>query len=162
MSQQSRVIRAAVDTSVFGGAFDDEFREHSRAFFERVLRREIIVILSDVTEAELSLAPTHVQQLARSIPTAALERVALGPDSETLCEAYLSAGVVSRKWRNDAMLVAIATTARADVLVSWNFKHIVRFDRMRAFNAVNTLKNYAQLSITSPAEVRYAGQDETL
>ena len=31
---------------------------------------------------------------------------------------------------NDAMHVALATVAKADV-VSWNFKHIVHFDKIR-------------------------------
>jgi hypothetical protein len=49
--------------------------------------------------------------------------------------------------------IALATVADADVLVSWNFKHIVRFDQIRLFNAANLEQGYKPLSIHSPREV---------
>ncbi len=162
MTPAGRPIRAYVDTSVFGGVFDAEFADHSQAFFERVENGEVIVLLGEVTEAELAGAPPRVQQVAATIPPHLLERIATTSEIESLCDAYLGAKVVSEKWRNDALQVAAATISRADVLVSWNFKHIVRFDRMRAFNAVNFGRSYSNLSISSPAEVRYAGQDEDI
>lgn len=39
------------------------------------------------------------------------------------------------------------------MIVSWNFKHIVHFDKMRGFNAVNLQEGYARLDIFSPLEV---------
>jgi predicted nucleic acid-binding protein len=155
-------IRAYVDTSVFGGVYDAEFADHSRAFFDRVGRGEIIVLLGRTTEVELSVAPPHVRGVLEAVPSHLLVRLPTTDESVALQEAYLVASVVSRKWANDALQVAAATIARADVLVSWNFKHIVRFDRMRAFNAVNFQLGHQHLSISSPSEVRYAGQDEVL
>ena len=32
--------------------------------------------------------------------------------------------------------IALATIAAVDALVSWNFKHIVRLQKIRLFNAV--------------------------
>ena len=46
------------------------------------------------------------------------------------------------------------TVARADAIVSWNFKHIVRIDKMRAYNQVNLQTGFGLLSIVSPQEVR--------
>jgi predicted nucleic acid-binding protein len=155
-------IRAYVDTSVFGGVFDDEFAEASRSFFLRVDKGEITVLVGRTTEAELARAPERVAELLGLIAQSNLERIGTTPEMLALCEAYLQSGVVARKWQGDAMQVATATVSRADVLVSWNFRHIVRFDRMRAFNAVNFAKGYPYLSISSPAEVRYAGQDEEI
>ena len=56
-------------------------------------------------------------------------------------------------FRDDCLHVALATVHRADVLVSWNFRHIVRFDRIRGFNAVNLREGYGTLDIRSPMEV---------
>ncbi len=42
---------------------------------------------------------------------------------------------------------------RADSIVSWNFKHIVRVDRIRWFNAVNLMQGYQPIDIRSPLEV---------
>ena len=37
--------------------------------------------------------------------------------------------------------------------MSWNFKHIVRLEKIRLFNAVNVESGYRVLSIRSPREV---------
>jgi hypothetical protein len=54
---------------------------------------------------------------------------------------------------DDAHHVAIATVARVDVIVSWNFRHIVHFDKIRGFNAVNFREGYPAMEIRSPKEL---------
>ena len=54
---------------------------------------------------------------------------------------------------SDALHVALATVARVDVLVSWNFKHIVNLGRIRLFNSVNIEWGYGLVEIRSPKEV---------
>jgi len=59
------------------------------------------------------------------------------------------------EFRNDMIHIALATVANVDILVSWNFKHIVRFDKIRSFNAINLEKGYKALQIYSPREVTF-------
>ena len=61
--------------------------------------------------------------------------------------------MLGSRFRNDMLHIALATVAEADVLVSWNFRHIVRLDRIRLFNAVNLEQGYKTLTIYSPREV---------
>ena len=70
-----------------------------------------------------------------------------------LMEAYLTNGIVSPKYRADAQHVALATVSRCDIIVSWNFKHIVNFRRIPMYNAVNILRGYSDIAIYSPREV---------
>jgi len=70
-----------------------------------------------------------------------------------LAEAYLQAGVVPERYREDCEHVAIATVARVDVLVSWNFRHIVRYDRIRQFSGVSLRRGYLAIEIRSPLEM---------
>ena len=53
----------------------------------------------------------------------------------------------------DALHVASATIAGADLILSWNFKHIVSYDRIQLFNGVNILQGYRALDIRSPLEM---------
>lgn len=46
-----------LDTSVFGGYFDEEFEEYTVPFFERIFRKEVRIIFSSITEQELENAP---------------------------------------------------------------------------------------------------------
>ena len=78
----------------------------------------------------------------------------LAPEMIELRNAYLAAGIVGPRFADDATHVAVATAARADATVSWNFKHIVRVDKMRAYNQVNLQMGFGLLSIVSPLEVR--------
>jgi hypothetical protein len=55
--------------------------------------------------------------------------------------------------RADALHIALATVARVDVLVSWNFKHIVNLTRIHAYNAVNLKRGYPLLEIRTPQEI---------
>ena len=57
---------------------------------------------------------------------------------------------------------AAASVAGADLMLSWNFKHIVRYDRIRKFNGVNALKGYSALDIRSPLEVQNGENEEGL
>jgi hypothetical protein len=56
--------------------------------------------------------------------------------------------------------VAAATVAGADVILSWNFKHIVNFSRIRRFNSVNVALGYRTMTILSPMEVAYEDEEE--
>lgn len=70
-----------------------------------------------------------------------------------LRDAYLKAEVVGRASADDALHVAIAAVYRADIIVSWNFKHIVQRRRIHGFEAVNTLMDYRSPEIFSPREI---------
>ena len=72
---------------------------------------------------------------------------------EMLTDAYLGHKILTQKFKNDMVHIALATVHNADILVSWNFKHIVHFDKIAKFNAVNLEYGYRQLTIHSPREV---------
>jgi hypothetical protein len=76
-----------------------------------------------------------------------------GRDAEGKQKAYLHAGIVGEKWATDALHVALATTNRCRLIVSWNFKHIVHFDKIPLYNGVNLINGYDTLSINTPSEV---------
>ena len=60
---------------------------------------------------------------------------------------------MEEKWTDDAGHVAAATIGGADLIVSWNFRHIVHFDKIRQYNAISVLNGYHEIDIRSPAEV---------
>lgn len=148
-----RVLRIYVDTSVIGGCRDAEFMEPSLKLMELFRSGAATFLVSDLLLRELDDAPPEVQAILTSVPLASMERVERGEEAERLQKGYLDAGVVGPTCANDALHVALAVVARADMIVSWNFKHLVHFDKMRGFNAVNLREGYGQLAILSPLEV---------
>ena len=149
---RSRILRIYVDTSVFGGVFDEEFAGASKAFFQRVHAGHFQVIVSGLVRNEISDAPFPVQELFRET-IAIAEIVDVNEDMLRLMRGYLNAGVVTGKWRDDALHVAQASVAGCQLIVSWNFKHIVHFQKIPLYNAVNTLHGFSPIAIHSPLEV---------
>ena len=77
-----------------------------------------------------------------------------------LADAYQEHRILPPKFYDDGLHIAVATVGKADVLVSWNFKHIVRLDKIRLFNAVNLEYGYKPLQVFSPREVTTYGTAE--
>ncbi len=89
----------------------------------------------------------------RSVMERHYEPLALSEEAVRLSQAYVRAGIVGERYAGDALHVALVTLARADVVVSWNFRHLVNPLRERAFNGVNIASGYGLVSITTPAQV---------
>jgi predicted nucleic acid-binding protein len=142
-----------LDTSVIGGVFDVEFQVASKMLFEEIRAGKKIAVISDITISELGKAPTEVQGILRTLPESRFESVTLTDEAVSLAELYLKNKIVTPKYREDALHIALATLSRVDVLVSWNFKHIVNLKRIQGFNAINLKEGYPLLEIRSPLEV---------
>ena len=149
-----RPLRAYVDTSVFGGLHDDEFRVASERFFAAVRSGSIVIMVSPATAIEIGNAPEVVQEAFRR-HVAFTEVVQNTAEAARLADAYLAAKVIRHAARVDALHVATASVAQADVLVSWNFRDIVQLNRIRGFHAVNLTHGYPLIEIRSPMEVVY-------
>ena len=155
-------IRVCVDTSVFGGTWDEEFSEPSRRFFERVKVGDFIVLVSQMILREVSRAPQKIQQVLESLDSDSVEYIEESPEIDTLANAYIEAGILGQASRDDAVHVATATSAGADLVLSWNFKHIVNYDRIHKYNAINLLNGYQQIEIRSPLEMTYEDENEDI
>lgn len=148
-----KIPRIYGDTSVIGGCLDAEFSNDSTHFIEMVRQGKCILLLSEIVIAELEKAPAKVQNILLFLPEETMERVELTNDILDLRNEYMKAKILGPEWIDDATHVAAATVARADAIVSWNFKHIVRLDKMKAYNQVNLMNGYGILTIISPKEV---------
>ena len=104
--------------------------------------------------------PASAARIVREINK--LDLVALQPsdESEDLAEAYLRAGFIPSKKRDDARHVAIATVAGVEVLVSWNHRHLTRPLKRLQYEAVNRLHGYVKTPlICNPLEVLHELRD---
>ena len=144
--------RIYVDTSVLGGCFDPEFSPWSNDLVEDFRACRFQPVLSEVTAAEVAGAPEPVRALHA-------ELLVLPADVLPVTAAYEAKGILGQRFRNDMLHIALASIADVDVLVSWNFRHIVRLDKIRLFGAVNLELGYKPLPIYSPREVATYGEE---
>jgi len=146
-------MRIYFDTSVFGGYFDEEFEEFTRPLFERINNGEFKVLLSAVLQRELKPAPDKIISLITNLKSDFTEFLDEDEEAVDLASAYIMEGVVGQTSFADCLHIALATINRADLLVSWNFKHIVNIQRIRGYNSINIKNGYKQLEIRSPREL---------
>jgi hypothetical protein len=146
-------LRIYVDTSVLGGCFEPEFAPWSNGLVTDFRAGTFTPILYALLETEVRRAPESVQDVYSELLALAGEPVPVSDEALDLLAAYEARRVLGPKFRSDMLHIALATVADADALVSWNFKHIVRFDKIRLFNAVNLEQGYKPLSVHSPREV---------
>jgi predicted nucleic acid-binding protein len=147
-----RKLRVFVDTSVFGGCFDEGFDKASCQFFDEVKAGRFNVVVSERIVMEVSRAREEVKRVLFDLEDH-VESVGLTYEITVLRDSYLEAGILGKSSLNDAEHIAVASVAEVDLLVSWNFKHIVHFDKIKAYNAINVLRGYGQIDIRSPQEV---------
>lgn len=145
--------RVYIDTSVVGGFFDEEFSPDTIPFFDIVKQGGMTIIVSDLLEAELLRAPEVVKQLLDSLPLSSIEKISLSEEAVLLADKYIESKVVGRTSRADCQHIAIVTICHADVLVSWNFKHIVNLDKIRGYNGINFQLGYQMIEIRTPKEI---------
>jgi predicted nucleic acid-binding protein len=145
--------RIYLDTSVFGGYFDTEFKHWTKILFDKIIKGEYRVIYSKLVDIELKPAPEKVKNLANGLPLSQLELIDISDDAFELADQYLKANVVGKTSRSDCVHIALATLHNADILVSWNFKHIVNINRIRGYNSVNYKLGHKILEIRTPREI---------
>jgi predicted nucleic acid-binding protein len=148
-----KIRRIYVDTSVVNGAFAQRFAQDTKPFWNAVQKGMVRIIVSDILEQEVKKAPQHIRDFLGSFSEAQFERIVSTNESDALAEQYVIENVVGQSSLDDCKHIALATLANADVLVSWNFKHIVNDNRIRGYNSVNMKLGYPQINIRTPYEV---------
>jgi len=142
-----------IDTSIVGGYFDDEFSSDTQALFKRLENKEIVFMISSVLQQELQKAPDNVRKLLDKYNTDCFVYIELTKEAIDLADKYIEEKVVGKTSADDCRHIALATINKADVLVSWNFKHIVNLDRIKGYNGVNLKYGYSVMEIRTPKEL---------
>lgn len=153
------IPRIYIDTSVFGGYFDEEYTEHTKPLFERLLNGEFKLLFSSVTQEELENAPENVKRLVKGLKSEWTEFLDLSMEAIELANKYIQEKVVGQTSFADCLHIALATINRADFLINWNFKHIVNVQRINGYNSTNIKNGYKQLEIRSPREFERYEED---
>ncbi len=148
-----KTIKIYIDTSVIGGCFDEEFKNYSNELFDHFYNNFHIPVISETVIEELDQAPERVKNKLSSLDNVVILENNL--ETKSLAQQYINEKIVTNKFFDDALHIASATVNKIDVLVSWNFKHIVNLNKIHLFNSVNLREGYSILEIRTPMELLY-------
>ncbi len=146
-------MRIYLDTSVFSAYYDAKAPERQRMtrnFWKLLDQQE--KICSELTLEELSQARSDVRKLLLDL-TRGFTILGITPQMKDLARHYVNEGVVPPKYFADALHIAAAVLGDADILVSWNFRHLVKRSTRLLVNYINTRQGVRAIEILAPPEV---------
>ena len=156
-------LKIYLDTSVIShlDAPDVPNREaDTRALWEEIRRGTFEVFISPVVGEELEQCAEPKRSFLwgqlRSIQHKTLQAT---DEVAELTAQYLNAGVLRQKSFDDCQHIAYACVYNCDILVSWNFKHLVNYKTIAGVRSVNALAGYKEMVICSPTFL-VEGRDE--
>lgn len=136
------------------------FRSGQCPFIEQARQGKFTIVLSDVTVGELEDAPERVRALPETIPASNIELVNITEEELRLAGKYVSEGALTPKYYSDAQHISISTKLKVESLVSWNFRHMVNFFRIKQYNSINLKFGYSIIDIRTPKEVTYEDPEQ--
>jgi len=147
-------MKIYLDTSVLSALFDErnpERQELTKDFFSKIHEHEAYI--SDLSRIEVDKIPDDVLREKMSGVIATLRILSTDDVVEQLSKDYIRYGAIPEGYPEDAYHVAIAVVNNLDIVLSWNFRHIVRRKTKDIVNMVNTMNNFKHIEIMTPAEL---------
>ncbi len=155
--RMTKRLKTYLDTSIFNFAISTQVvheRQITLKFLHDIKRGIFLPFISDIFFEEIQKAsPEKRDALVKIAAPFDLESLPLTEEAEALADRYVQEMVIPKKYRNDALHIAIASVYNMDVIVSWNFEHMVKLKTRRAVHAINTLMGFKPIDICSPQEL---------
>ena len=151
-----RQLRYYIDTSVWNFMLEED-RPAEQAITERFfsqLSQLGISAISDLVLDEIHrAAPRWREALLKLITTYHPEQLQVTEEAKELADRYVQAGLIPAKYLPDALHLSTAVVHNFDVVVSWNFEHMVKLKTRLGVNGLNKMLGYREIEIVSPQEV---------
>jgi len=148
-------LKIYLDTSVPNAYFDESKLERQREtkdFWNRLIGYEVFIsqrVIEEINETPDAERRVRLRSLVEGFEILASEN----EEVENLALEYVAEGIIPLNHFDDAIHVATASVYKMDILVSWNYQHIVKLKTIRGVIAVNLLKGYNPLDIVDPVMV---------
>jgi predicted nucleic acid-binding protein len=121
------------------------------ALWDEIRAGEYQAVISEVTTRELM----KCSEPKRSVMASYLKEVTFAPiaindEIEDLAEEIIRRGILTLKSINDCRQIAAAVINNCDIIVSWNFKHLVNIRTIEGIRTITVPNHYKSIDIYSP------------
>jgi hypothetical protein len=118
-------------------------------------------VISTLLQDQIADARGEVQKAMTDLMQCKPKIIVVSEKAETLADIYLDRKILKPDSRTDALHVALATLEEVDILVSWNYRNVLHFSRLRQFISVNLELGLKPIQIRSPRVVASLEIQET-
>lgn len=147
-------LKIYLDTSVYSALYDERNlnrQKQTEYFWNYVKNYELF--FSDINLDEINGITN--QELKNKLKYLLKNgtKIKFTPEVKGLTEIYIKEGIIPKKYENDAIHIALTTVYSIDILISWNFKHIVKRNTRIGVNLINLKEGYRSIEILAPPEL---------
>ncbi len=147
-------LKIILDTSVYSALFDERDpnrQKQTQDFWKNIDDYELFY--SEINSKEIKAVSN--EELKNKMKALLKNRVKIEITREVreLTKIYIEEGLVPEKFENDALLLALTSVYSLDILVSWNFKHLVKRKTRLGVNLINLREGYRAIEVLAPPEL---------
>jgi rRNA-processing protein FCF1 len=150
-------LKIYLETTIFNFVFADDAPEKRRdtmKLFEEIKQEKYIPYTSEYVLQELEKAEEpKKKQMINLIEQYKMKFLEANENAVFLANKYVDENIIPMKYRNDGLHIAIATINDLDIIVSFNFQHIVKMKTIVGTESINLREGYKRIGIYSPTEV---------
>ena len=152
-----RKLKIYLETTILNFYYADDAPEKMAdtvKLFNEIADRKYEGFTSMSVIREISRASEEKQQLLfKLINDFNIHILDDNTEAERLADIYVQEGIIPSKYTTDGVHIALATVHDMDIIVSWNFQHIVKRKTIIMTSLVNNREGYKSIDIYSPSEV---------
>ncbi|WAM36924.1 type II toxin-antitoxin system VapC family toxin [Caldicellulosiruptor acetigenus] len=150
-----RKLRVYLDTSIINHLEQQqdnpEYMQITKEFWKQIEKEKYSVYISDIVITEINkCSEPKRSKLFEYLNGIQYEKIAVDEHVMELAERYIDAGIIPARFSDDAIHIAVASVKDCEILVSWNFKRIVKLKTIQGVNGINKLMGYREIQLVSP------------
>lgn len=152
-----KIMKVYLDTSVISyldQKDDPERMKETQDVWEFFKKGRYEVYISDVVVYEINKCRMEKREILLDyLDQIEYNIIETDENTVSLAEKFIDFGVLKRKSYDDCRHIAAAVLAGCDIIISWNFKHIVNVKTIQGVKAVTTYEGYKDLMIYAPSVI---------
>ena len=148
-------LKVYLDTSVIGYLVNNNTPEKTTDTFklwEEIKKGKYDIFISEIFLTEVSESPNEIKEkLLNHLREIKYTLINIDNQIENVAEKFIELKILNPKSYDDCQHIACAIISNCDVIVSWNFKHIVNHKTIKGVKAIAALEGYNDILIYTPS-----------
>lgn len=157
-------LKIYLDTSVISHLQHEDAPDKTAdtlRLWEEIKTGKYAMVISDVTLDEIARCPEQKRiTLENYLKDVNFDLIIADDTVRELAQKFVDNNILSKKSFDDCRHIASAIVNDCDIIVSWNFKHIVNYKTIKGVKIVSLMTGYDEIEIYSPNILIEGGNDE--
>jgi len=150
-------LKIYLETTVFNFVFAEDSPDKKQdviKLFDEIRQGKYMPYTSDYVLQELLKAEEPKRtKMVNLLDQYGIKLLTTDKNAENLADKYVTEKIIPMKYRTDGIHIAMATINDLDIIVSYNFHHIVKLKTIIGTESINLREGYKRIGIYSPTEV---------